>query len=191
MNPESILGRIWNAIPNGLKKFIGYGIAAGIASSMVIFLFLVWGTGFVQEKLNIPTKHDVDQAAEELRGMNEEDMQRAINTTVAAAMDSAAKAQDALMDAMVRDVIEPGIERQNRLFEQVRALNRKMGINNDLLDQQAARTSETADVLQQLQTLMRESDPRNGTQELLRRFERYEQNQEQIMKKMKISKQTM
>ena len=46
-----IMQNIWAAIPSALKRFVGYGVASGIALAIVLAMYLFWGTGYLQERL--------------------------------------------------------------------------------------------------------------------------------------------
>jgi hypothetical protein len=181
---------IWEWIPNGLKKFVGMGLASGLAFSCVLFIWLLWGSGYIHEKLNIPTATQRQAENEALERERASEQQRAIALTaervVTMAMDSARQSQDSLFNAIVKEVIEPGIERQNRLFEQVRELNRRMGINNDKLDAQVSSTETAARSMEELRVLMRQGLAETELDDLLRLMQKIDADQERIKSKLKI-----
>lgn len=181
--------RILEWIPNWLRRFVGYGVSL----SMVLFLWLIWGTGYIQEKLNIPTRADVERVKEKTDTNNALEQQRAIAITasqvVSMAMDSARIAQDSLFNALVKDVIEPGIERQNRLFEQVRELNRRMGINNEKLDAQASTSERASTTMEELRVLMNSTMTVAERNELMALMKKIDADQERIKAKLKIKTQ--
>lgn len=58
---------IWAAIPGSLKRFIGYGVAAGIALAIVLAMYLFWGTGYLQDRLGLMvTKQDLSEQTDTL-----------------------------------------------------------------------------------------------------------------------------
>lgn len=58
---------IWAAIPGSLKRFVGYGVASGIAMSMVLAMYLFWGTGYLQDRLGVVvTKGDLQEQTDKL-----------------------------------------------------------------------------------------------------------------------------
>jgi hypothetical protein len=60
-----IIRTIWQAIPQGLKKFVGYGVASGIALSLVVAMYLFWGSGYLQERLGlVATKDDIQEQSD-------------------------------------------------------------------------------------------------------------------------------
>lgn len=183
---------VWNVIPTGLKKFVGYGIAAGIAMCMVLFMFLFWGTGLIQEKLGIPTKTDVQAVQDNVRAEREEDMVQAVEFTaryiVKQALDSARMANDSLFNQISNDLIEPGIDKLNSVEANVRRLNERLGLSNDLLKQQAAAQRETNDRFGSLQQQLQGDDDAEFKREVLEQFRSLREEQEEIRNRLKTSK---
>lgn len=184
MNWTDLISRFWNSIPNGLKKFVGYGLASGLALTIVLAAWLFWGTGYIQEKLNIPTRDLMRQEQDRVSNMNDAELHKAIMLTVQLAMDSARATNDSLFDTMVRDVIEPGIEKQNRLYRQVERLSKLVGDNNSLLEEQTARTSSSIDQLRD--QVLNKDDGRAVMGEILDEMRSNRERDEMIMKKLRI-----
>lgn len=189
MNPGTIIARFWNWIPSGLKKFVGIGIACGIALTLVLAAWLFWGTGYIQEKLNIPTRADVAAAKESVAVKSEAELQQAIAATalevVGVAMRQAEAENDSLFQTMVRDVIEPGIAKQNRLYKQVERLSKLMGDNNSLLVEQTERTTSSIEQLRD--QVINKDDGRQLMSEILEEMQRNRERDKAIMKKLKIN----
>lgn len=188
MNLEWLKG-IWEWIPNGLKKFVGIGVACGIALTLVLAAWLFWGTGYIQEKLNIPTKDTVLQEQDRVSRMSEEELQSAIAYTatevVAVAMEQAKAENDSLFDTMVREVIEPGIKKQNLLYKQVERLSKMMGDNNSLLVEQTERTTSSIEQLRD--QVINKDDGREVMNTILEEMRRNRERDMAIMKKLKIN----
>lgn len=78
-----ILQNIWAAIPGALKRFVGYGVASGIALAIVLAMYLFWGTGFLQERLGIMvTKQDLTEQTEDLAAASDETITNVVNGTI-------------------------------------------------------------------------------------------------------------
>ena len=78
-----IMQNIWASIPSALKRFVGYGVASGIALAIVLAMYLFWGTGFLQERLGIMvTKKDLSEQTQDLAAASDEAITNVVNGTI-------------------------------------------------------------------------------------------------------------
>jgi hypothetical protein len=78
-----ILRTIWENIPGALKRFVGYGVASGIALAIVLSMYLFWGTGFLQDRLGIMvTKKDLSEQTQDLAAASDEAITNVVNGTI-------------------------------------------------------------------------------------------------------------
>jgi hypothetical protein len=78
-----IMRTIWDNIPGALKRFVGYGVASGIALAIVLAMYLFWGTGFLQERLGIMvTKEDLSEQTQDLAAASDEAITNVVNGTL-------------------------------------------------------------------------------------------------------------
>jgi hypothetical protein len=139
---------IWNAIPSGLKKFVGYGISAGIALVMVVFAFLSFPflTDFIKDKLGMPTRADVSNVANAVQVNSEDQVNAAIQFTAGAMIESAQERMrnenDSLFSEVTTSLIQPGIKRLRALEENVRLLNERVGVSMQVQRDESRQTRE-------------------------------------------------
>lgn len=142
---------LFNLVPQWLRKFVGYGVSAGIALMLVVLAFASVPVlrDFLREKLGVPTREDLDTVSER----TDAQLAGAIEFTAREVVDRAMRhehaRQDTLFDALSRELIEPGIARLRTVEDQVRALNRQMGINNDQGREQNDRLGQLSRQLEQ------------------------------------------
>lgn len=188
---------ITNAIPSWLRKFVGYGVAAGIAMAIVVVAFLMIPTlrDFIQAKLGMPTVQNVNDVAAGVSAMSESELRSTIAFTAAEvvrlAMDSAAASQDTLFAQMDREVIRPGLNRLNLITRNVRELNLLMNVNNDILDAQGQRTDRTNSTIEELRDLVQGAQSAEERERLEDKMDLIIKQNEAIMKKQKIDRITM
>lgn len=156
-----VLKAIASAVPDWLRKFIGYGVAAGIAMGIIVFVILAFRpfTDFVKDKLGIPERTQAADLVDAVQ-VASEDQLLATMVFVAnerAAHDSARNA--ALFDTLSTTVIEPGIKRLNSIERQVVRLSELMGVSNGLISEQINYTRETKSRMALLQEQMNSRDP--------------------------------
>lgn len=190
----NLLSRAWNALPQGLRKFVGYGLAAGIAMCMVLFMFLFWGTGLIQEKLGIPTKLDVQAVQLGVSQRSEAELVAATEFTarylVNQALDSLQQRNDSLFATLSRGLIEPGIHKLNTVEAQVRRLNDLLGVNNDLAREQAAAQRRTQDQIGTLQQQLTGTSTEAALERILRELQAVREEQDVLHQRLnKTSKQ--
>jgi mevalonate kinase len=78
-----VMQNIWAAIPSALKRFVGYGVASGIALAIVLAMYLFWGTGYLQERLGIMvTKEDLSEQTQDLAAASDEAITNVVNGTL-------------------------------------------------------------------------------------------------------------
>lgn len=124
------------------------------------------------------TAEQISSSTDELR----EDFKGIADSTVRSAIDSVQGVNDSLFTAMVRDVVEPGIRRQNALMREVKRLNELMGLSNAMLEEQGERTQRTNDKLDEMRGLMNTNDK----EELLQMLRAIQQDNDAIKRKLKI-----
>jgi hypothetical protein len=193
MNLMGLLNAGWNAIPTGLKKFVGIGFAAGIAMCMVLLMFLFWGTGLIQDKLGIPTKADVEAVENNVRTHNEEELVAAVELTaryiVQRSIDSLQQRNDSLFDRISNELIEPGIDKLNGVEAQVQRLSEKLGVNNDLAQQQVAEQRRTSDQIGTLQQQLSGTSTEATLNTIMHQLQQLRDDQEALHQRLKTSKQ--
>jgi len=151
MSPQAI----FNAIPDWLKKFIGYGVSAGIAFACVVFAFLSFGplSAYIKEKLGIT--RDIESVSGSIQYATEDQMNAAIDLSVHRMVsDSRERIQhenDSLFQAVSNGLIEPGIKRLRSVEENIKRLNGLMGLSNDLITRQLDESKATNDHIDRLQ----------------------------------------
>lgn len=157
------IGRAFSSLPDRLQRFIGVGIAVGIALGILALVFLFWGTGYVQDQLGLPSKKDIQEVSAAVRDKSDEQAIAAAewtaNYVVKQAMDSARAAQDSLFTEISDAVIEPGIRRLNNIEARTARLEQLMGQSNALQRQQLDRTAEANDRIGELGQLLRTDQP--------------------------------
>lgn len=189
----SFIAGMWVALPSGLKKFIGYGLSAGISLVMVVFAFLSFPllTDFIKQRLGI--REDVESVTQGVRTRSDEELNMAIafttRTVVNAAMDSLRHANDSLFNQISTELIEPGIDKLNSVEANVRRLNERLGLGNDLLKQQADAQRETNDRIGTLQQQL--NQPKNDAtlNAILKQLQDMQTEQEDIRNRLKTTKQ--
>lgn len=149
MKALQAIGRAFSSMPDRLQRFVGVGIAVGIALGILALVFLFWGTGYVQDQLGLPSKKDIQQVSDAVRDRSDEQAIAAAewtaNYVVHQAMDSARAAQDSLFAEISAGIIRPGIARLQAVEAEVASLRRIVGQGNDLQRQQLDRTAEATD----------------------------------------------
>lgn len=157
------IGRAFNALPDRLQRFVGVGIATGIALGILSLVFLFWGTGYVQDQLGLPSKKDIQEVSHAVREKSDEQAIAAAewtaNYVVRQAMDSARVAQDSLFNEISTGIIRPGIARLQAVEAEVASLRRIVGQGNELQRQQLDRTAEANDRIGELGQLLRTDQP--------------------------------
>ena len=74
---------IWERVPKLIQRAIAFGVSVGFVLCMLMALWLVWGSGYFQERLGIPiTRQDLEQQTETLQM----DQHELIQTTVTQAI---------------------------------------------------------------------------------------------------------
>lgn len=189
----SFIAGMWVALPSGLKKFIGYGLSAGIALVMVVFAFLSFPllTDFIKQRLGI--REDVEAVTQGVRTRSDEELNMAIafttRTVVNAAMDSLRHANDSLFNQISTELIEPGIDKLNSVEANVRRLNERLGLGNDLLKQQADAQRETNDRIGTLQQQLNQPNNDATLNAILKQLQVMQAEQEDIRNRLKTTKQ--
>lgn len=179
---------VFNAIPVWLRKFVGYGISAGIAFACVVFAFLSFGplTAYIKDKLNIIDKQDVQRVSESVQYANEDQVNAAIDLTtrrvVDGSIDRMRAENDSLFQAVSNGLIEPGIKRLRSLEDNVKRLNALMGVSNDLLIQQRDQSRQANDRIGQLQQQMSGSEIGQKLDDIIREMQRQRDDIEEIKK---------
>lgn len=152
MNPLSWITRIWEAIPNGLKKFVGYGVASGIALAIVLAGYLFWGSDAVQQRLarmKLASKDDISKQTETLE------------TAGTNAMDALLMRYDSTLHAYLDlerkfatdTILVPLLEAVRTLDLRQREMLREQRAGNNGLDQLSKAYDE------RLERLMQQNDP--------------------------------
>jgi hypothetical protein len=189
----TFIAGLWTALPSGLKKFIGYGLSAGIALVMVVFAFLSFPllTDYIKQRLGI--REDVESVTQGVRERSEEEMNMAIafttRTVVNAAMDSLRHANDSLFNQISTELIEPGIDKLNSVEANVRRLNERLGLGNDLLKQQADAQRETNNRIGTLQQQLNTPNNEVTLNAILQQLQDMQAEQEDIRNRLKTTKQ--
>jgi hypothetical protein len=189
----SFIASLWVALPSGLKKFIGYGLSAGIALVMVVFAFLSFPllTDWIKQRLGI--REDVESVTQGVRERSDEEMNMAIafttRTVVNAAMDSLRHANDSLFNQISTELIEPGIDKLNSVEANVRRLNERLGLGNDLLKQQADAQRETNNRIGTLQQQLNTPNNEATLNAILQQLQDMQAEQEEIRNRLKTTKQ--
>lgn len=188
------LSSLWNLIPEFLRRFIGYGLAAGIALVMVVLAFLSFPLlrDYIKEQLGI--RQDVQAVSDNLQERTDEQLNAAIvftsRTVVNAAMDSLAHANDSLFARVSTDLIEPGIVKLNTLEAQVQRLNVMLGVNNDLAREQAQAQRQTLDQIGTLQQRLNTPDNAATLEAILTELRNVREEQEAMRDRLnKTTKQ--
>ncbi len=193
MNIGTLLSSVWNWILQGLKKFVGIGLAAGLALCMVLFMFLFWGTGLIQEKLGIPTKADVKAVQTTVNERHDQDVMAAAEFTarylVSNAIDSLQQRNDSLFARISNELIEPGIDKLVSVEAQVQRLNERLGVNNDLAQQQVVEQRRTRDQIGTLQQQLSGTSTEATLNTILQQLQQLRDDQEAIHQRLKTSKQ--
>lgn len=187
------IAQIWEWIPEGLRKLLAYTTASALAIILVMYAWLIWGTGYIQQQLGIPTVNTVENVTDGVRVLSDEELDRAIHVTAStmlkAAMDSTRTANDSLFGRISEELIRPGIKRQNAIAEQVRRLSMEIGLGTQYMEDQMSNTREAADKIEELTNVMRQPSESDKARE--RQMELLLRQNEAIMQKLKIQKITM
>jgi len=153
----ALLGRIWHAIPAGLRRFVGQGIAAGIAMLLVMFGWLFWGTGYIQERLGIASRNDIQQVASAVTVASEDQviaMSQAVATQAIRLYDDSLKRE---AERLTKDVAEPLVATVQRLVDRVAAIEAQMGVTNRTLADLPRQTGHATErITQSMDALRRE-----------------------------------
>lgn len=185
---------VFNAVPVWLRKFIGYGISAGIAFACVVFAFLSFGplTTYIKDKLNIIDKQDVKRVSESVQYASEDQMNAAIDLTARRLVEDSRERirleNDSLFQVVSVDLIEPGIKRLRSLEENVKRLNSMMGMSNDLLTQQRDQSRIANDRLGELQQRLNGSELGQKLDQIMLEMQRQREDIE-VIKKIRNTKQ--
>jgi len=185
---------VFNAVPVWLRKFIGYGISAGIAFACVVFAFLSFGplTTYIKDKLNIIDKQDVKRVSESVQYASEDQMNAAIDLTARRLVEDSRERirleNDSLFQVVSVDLIEPGIKRLRSLEENVKRLNSMMGMSNDLLTQQRDQSRIANDRLGELQQQLNGSELGQKLDQIMLEMQRQREDIE-VIKKIRNTKQ--
>lgn len=167
-----LAARIWNAIPAGLRKWVGGGIALGVAALIVLLGYLLYQSGYLKEKLGIDDiRKDIAQQTVQM----EQVLPNAIDETVAR-YDSTLKqyladerklAEDTIMKPMLRAIVELDRQQQKML--------RGMGASTESMEQRTRAIDE------QLTRLLQQQDSEAERNRLLREvLQKLEEQNEQI-----------
>lgn len=139
-----------NAIPDWLRKFIGYGLSAGIAFVLVILaigsvpVFRDW----LRQWLNVPTRTE-----------NQVDVQtasmKAAEYVVQEAMKGEHLRQDTIYNTVESGLIRPGLERLETVESRVARIeqwagrvDQKVGMQTGLIQDQTDQIGQVKDILQ-------------------------------------------
>ena len=150
----ALIARIWHAVPAGLRRFVGTGIAAGIAMLIVMTGWLFWGTGYIQERLGIPTRTDVEAVADAVTIASEDQVlavARIVSEQTIRRYDDSLRTE---AERLSREVAEPLVGTVEQLIRRVAAIEGQIGATNRKLDDlprqtghAAARITESMDAL--------------------------------------------
>lgn len=126
----TFIANAFNAIPLWLRKFVGMGVAAGVALTMVLIAFLAFPflRDYAKEKLGIPTEADFQNVSDAVQ-VASEDQVLAVAHLVAA--EAIAHYDDSLKQAYETGMNEMGIpimELQRDMITRIRELERLQGI---------------------------------------------------------------
>lgn len=182
----------WKKLPGMLQRAVAYGLMAGVAMGVVVFVFLAFEpfTNYVKEKLGI--HEDLARVENAVQVSTEDQLNAAIEFTSGRMIDSAQQRMrhenDSLFAKVSEDLIEPGINKLNRLEENVRYLNKLLNVSNDLLIQQTNANRLNADRLSQMQQQMNGSGNDQKQDAILRKLEEMQATIDE-MKKTRTSKQ--
>jgi Mg2+ and Co2+ transporter CorA len=157
-----IIRTIWQAIPQGLKKFVGYGVASGIALSLVVAMYLFWGSGYLQERLGlVATKDDIQEQSDTMALVVPAAIEQAVmryDTTLKGYLNrERALAEDTLLKPMLRAIMELD-KRQSDLLRIVGANTHSIDQHTKAYDEKLERVlnandaSETDRLLRELLT---------------------------------------
>ena len=185
--------QVWDWIPEGLRRMLSIVLGSALSIILVMYAWLIWGTGYIQQQLGIPTVDTMETVTDGVRVLSDEELDRAIHATAStmlrAAMDSARQANDSLFERVSEELIRPGIKRQNAIAEQVRRLSEEMRMGTGIMDEQMNASKETANRIDDLARTMRQPSEADKMRE--RQNELIIRQNEAIMQKLKIQKITM
>lgn len=175
----SALQSIWQAIPVGLKRFVGYGVASGVALSLVLAMYLFWGTGYLQDRLGlVATKADITEQTRVMESAMPSAIEEAVSrydTTLKQYLQRERElAEDTIMKPILRAIME--------LDKQQREMLRSMGASTMSMEQ---RTRAIDDQLERLVQERNASETDRLLLELLRKVEEQNGQIEELRKGVK------
>lgn len=168
MNPLSWIPRIWESIPNGLKKFVGIGVACGMAMVIVMAGYLFWGSEVVQERLarmKLASKEDISDQTE------------ALERGSAHAMDALLMRYDSTLHAYLQlerrfatdTILVPLLEAVRNLDKRQREMLKAQHTGNNELEQMTKAYDE------RLERMLQQNDPKameRAMAEMMEKIER-------------------
>jgi len=182
----------WKRLPGMVQRAMAYGLMAGIAMGVVVFVFLAFDpfTDWVKQRFNIT--QDLARVEDAVQVRSEDQLNAAIEHTAGRMIDSAQQRMrsenDSLFAKVSEDLIEPGIQKLNRLEENVRYLNKLLNVSNELLTQQTNANRLNADRLSEMQQQMNGGNNDDKLDAILRKLEEQQTAIDEI-KKARNSKQ--
>lgn len=188
------IAKRWKAIPPGMVKYVGAGVTMATMVILIIIAFLKipFLNTMVREAMDTPTRGQVDNIADQVQTRSEDQLNTAIELTAGHMIDSAQQRMrhenDSLFAKVSEDLIEPGINKLNRLEENVRYLNKLLNVSNELLTQQTNANRLNADRLSQMQQQMNGAGNDDKLDAILRKLEEQQTAIDEI-KKYRNSKQ--
>lgn len=177
MNPLDWIGRLWEATPNGLKRFVGWGVASGLAVAVVLAalalsIYLLGGADWVKEKFSgVAQQEDITEQT----GVLKEAGENAIENVVAR-YDTTLKVWLRAEREQANDtILVPLLNAVLRLDKNQREMIGTMRQSNARLEQLPYAYDE------KLQRLMQQQNKGDETQRLLRDImERMNEQNEQL-----------
>jgi mevalonate kinase len=170
-----IMQNIWAAIPSALKRFVGYGVASGIALAIVLAMYLFWGTGFLQDRLGIMvTKKDLSEQTEHLAAVSDEAVTNVVNGTI---MQYDQRLRDYLASErqLAKDtILQPILTSLEQLDKNQRVLQRSIVQMNGKMEDLPGAFNE------KLERLMQATEASDNTQKLDELTQMIRQQQEEL-----------
>ena len=170
-----VMQNIWAAIPSALKRFVGYGVASGIALAIVLAMYLFWGTGFLQDRLGIMvTKKDLSEQTEHLAAVSDEAVTNVVNGTI---MQYDQRLRDYLASErqLAKDtILQPILTSLEQLDKNQRVLQRSIVQMNGKMEDLPGAFNE------KLERLMQATEASDNTQKLDELTQMIRQQQEEL-----------